>query len=290
MEKAKRRRRIITLVILLAFILTVGVLLLDSNTRIVTTEYELFYADLPVAFDGFRIVLLADIHVTEFGNDNERLIRHVRNAQPDVIAIAGDLLCAYGRMPVDRQLEIAGTLARGLAAIAPVYFVTGNHEWDRRVGGPWALFDMFAEYGVTVLRNQYEVITRGGDSIIFAGVDDPHGPADMITPTQLVERIFTREGEDSFVIMLEHRNNNLQLYSQLGVRLVLCGHAHGGIVRLPFTEGLIGPQREWFPTYTGGVYTRGGTNMVVSRGLGSPIGLRFLNNPQIVAVTLRAGS
>ena len=289
MEKTKRRRWWIPLIIISALLLTMAVLLIDSNTRIVTTEYELFYDDLPDAFDGFRIVLLADIHVTEFGNDNERLIRRVRDAQPDIIAIAGDLLCAYGRMPTDRQLEIAGTLAHGLVQIAPVYFVTGNHEWDRRVGGPWALFEMFDELGVTVLRNQHVLLERDGDSIIFAGADDPHGPADMITPRELVEQIFTREGEDSFIIMLEHRNSNLQLYSELGVRLVLCGHAHGGIVRLPFTEGLIGPQREWFPTYTGGVYTRGDTNMVVSRGLGRSIGLRFLNNPQIVVVTLRVG-
>jgi len=110
----------------------------------------------------------------------------------------------------------------------------------------------------------------------------------MITPREFVERIHANENPD-FIIMLSHRNNNLRLYSDLDVDLVLSGHAHGGMVRLPFTDGLIGPQGELFPTYTSGVYSRGNTNMVVSRGLGNHFGwTRFLNNPHVVVVELRA--
>jgi len=258
--------------------------------RIVTSEYELFYTDLPESFDGFRIVVVSDLHASEHGRDNERLIRLVREANPDIIAITGDILDAYRRIPVERQLEVAETLVRGLVPIAPVYFVTGNHEWDRRVGGPWELFSILDEHGVTVLRNRYVVLESNGDTIILAGVDDPNGPADMIRPYELVERIFEHEGEDSFIVMLSHRNGGLPLFSSLGVQLVLCGHAHGGIIRLPFTDGLIGPQRELFPTHTSGVYTMGGTNMVVSRGIGNYIWMpRFLNNPHLVVAVLRAG-
>ena len=262
---------------------------IDSNSRIVTSEYELFYPDLPRSFDGFRIAVLSDLHATEHGRDNGRLISRVRDAEPDIIAITGDILDAYRRIPVERQLAVAETLARGLVPIAPVYFVTGNHEWDRRAGGPWELFAILEEHGVTILRNQYVHLESGGDTIILAGVDDPNGPADMISPARFVETIFEREGEDSFIVMLSHRNNNLRLYSLLGVRLVLCGHAHGGIIRLPFTDGLIGPQRELFPTYTSGVYTMGDTHMVVSRGLGNYImAPRFLNNPHIAVAVLRS--
>jgi len=289
MKRVRTRRRIFPWIIL-GVILVTAILFFDSNMRIVTGEYELFYTDLPEEFDGFRIVVLSDLHATKFGQDNERLIRLVRKANPDIIAITGDILDAYRRIPVERQLVVAETLVQSLVPIAPVYFVTGNHEWDRRVGGPWELFSILEAHGVIVLRNQYVNLESGGETIILAGVDDPNGPADMIRPAEFVERIFEREGEDSFIVMLSHRNHNLPLYSSLGVQLVLCGHAHGGIVRLPFTDGLVGPQLELFPTYTSGVYTMGGTNMVVSRGLGNYVmSPRFLNNPHIVVAVLRVG-
>jgi len=244
---------------------------------------------LPNSFDGFRIAVLADIHATEFGKGNERLISSVRDAKPDIIAITGDLLCAYrNSRPVEEQLKVAETLVVGLTQIAPVYFVTGNHEWARRVGGPWALLTMLEERGVHVLRNENKRLEAGGDIIILAGTDDRGGPGDMIKPGELVEKIKDAEG-DAFIVMLEHRNNNLQLYSELGVDLVLSGHSHGGVIRLPFTDGLIGQDRDWFPTYSSGVYTMGETNMQVSRGFGNPTNWpRFLNNPHIPIAVLRS--
>jgi len=173
-----------------------------------------------------------------------------------------------------------------LVYTAPVYYVTGNHEWDS--GITHQFLDMLEENDVIVLRNNYRHITKGNDTIIIAGVDDPNGPADMIKPGEFADRIMQNENPD-FLIMLSHRNYNLQLFSDIGVDLILSGHAHGGMVRLPFTDGLIGPQQELFPTYTSGVYTRENTNMVVSRGLGNHLGwTRFLNNPQVVVVELRS--
>jgi SAM-dependent methyltransferase len=121
----------------------------------------------------------------------------------------------------------------------------------------------------------------------FAGIDDRNGPADMITPEAFISDIRKAEGEP-FLIVLVHRNSYLQRYAGLGAQLVLCGHAHGGLIRLPFTEGLIGPAREWFPQYTGGVYTSAGTIMLVSRGIGNHTGIpRFLNNPEVVVAVLK---
>ena len=290
-EKPGRKRRIRKFpIILLCIVLLVGVLLYDSNTRLVTTEYELRYANLPEPFDGYRIVVLADIHATEFGKGNERLIAKVAQAQPDIIVIAGDIIDSTKKKPIEEQIVIAETLVAGIKPIAPVYYITGNHEWDRRVGGPRELLKMLEEKGVCVLRNAYTLLEKGGSTIIVAGTDDPNGPADMIKPDEFVSRIRAAEG-DGFMVMLEHRNNNLELYSGLGVDLVLCGHAHGGVIRLPFTDGLIGPQRDWFPTHTSGVYSMGDTDMLVSRGLGNSWGIpRFLNNPQIVVAVLAVDS
>jgi len=279
----------IFLIILLVLALITAALIYDSNTRIVTTEYELFYPKLPESFDGYRIVVLADIHGAEFGKDNERLIKHVKEAKPHIIAIVGDFIDHNTGKPVEKQLEIAETLVETLVTIAPVYYVTGNHEWDKSLGGPWALLNMLDEHGVHILRNKFTRLESGGASIILAGTDDPNGPADMMKPRELVAKI--REAADNdFIVMLEHRNYNIELYSGLGLDLVICGHAHGGIIRLPFTDGLLGQQRDWFPTNTSGVVTVGDTNTLVSRGLGNTMGIpRLLNNPQVVVAVLRTG-
>ena len=273
------------LIILIAVVVISVIILIDSNTRLVTTEHTLRYNNLPDAFDGYRIVLLADLHGAEHGEDNERLVAQIRAANPDIIAFSGDIIDRYQpNNPVEKQLETAQTLLHQLVRIAPVYYVTGNHEWDS--GKVRELFAMLEENDVNVLRNQYQRIAIGDDSIILAGVDDRNGPADMITPEDFIKNIRERENPD-FIAVLSHRNY-LQLYSDLGVDLVLSGHAHGGMVRLPFTDGLIGPYNEIFPSYTNGVYTRGDTSMVVSRGLGNHFGwTRFLNNAQVVVVELR---
>ena len=281
----KRRRGRVALIVLAVLVLALVALLIDSNTRIVTTGYELYYPNLPEGFDGFRIVALSDIHAAEFGEGNVSLISLVEAANPDIIAITGDLIDGYDTPPTEEQLRIAGSLAAELTKIAPVYYITGNHDWNS--GALRQLTPILEDCGVEVLRNRYVVLESGGGSIVLAGTDDPNGPADMIKPDEFVGRIRDEAG-DSFIVMLEHRNNNLRLYSGLGVDLVLCGHAHGGIVRLPFTDGVYGPQRDWFPTYTDGVYTMGDTNMVASRGLGNHTGFpRFLNNPHIVVAVLR---
>ena len=282
----KPRGRYIFLIVLLVSLFILGFIYVDSNTRLVTTEYELAYANLPEAFDGFRIVMLADLHGAELGSNNEKLIEAVREAKPDIITINGDLIDRYqASKPVERQFEIAEKLVTQLVEIAPVYYVTGNHEWDSGMVRP--LLAMLEEHTVDVLQNKYRRITIDNDSVILAGVDDPGGPADMIKPEEFIDSIYDNENVD-FMIVMYHRNYSLPMYSRLGVDLVLSAHSHGGMIRLPFTDGLIGPQLEFLPTYTSGVYTRGNTNMVVTRGLGNHLGwTRFLNNPQVVVVELR---
>ena len=277
------KRRVVLIIMLLVLLVTV-ILFYDSNTRIAVDEYELIYSGLPEAFDGFRIVVLSDLHGAEFGKDNERLLAIVRDAEPDVIALTGDFIDKYSKPQLLRQLEITVSLAAALMESAPVYFVTGNHDWDS--GEVRLLISSLEEHGVTVLRNQYVLLESDAQRIVLAGTDDPNGPADMVRPVDFIKRIRDEQG-DAFIVLLEHRNYNLSLYSTLGVDLVLSGHGHGGIVRLPFTDGLLGTRRDLFPSHTSGVYTEGDTNMVVSRGLdGAFPWVRFLNNPHVPVVVL----
>ena len=284
METKKRRRGVLPILLVL-IVLIIGALLYDSNTRIVATEYVLQYPDMPKPFDGFRIAVLSDIHAAEFGEKNSKLISMIADAAPDIIVIAGDIIDHDKKPPIKEQLEIAGSLVERLSPVASIYYITGNHEWGS--GGIKELFTMLAEYEVCVLRNRYILLEAGSESIILAGIDDPNGPADMKKPDDFIREMYEAEGR-LFTILLEHRNNHLSLHSAHGVDLVLSGHAHGGIIRIPFTDGLIGQSREWMPKYTSGVNTMGGTNMVVSRGIGNHTGLpRFLNNPEVVIVELR---
>ena len=262
--------------ILLAAVLA---LLLDSNIRIVCTEYEMEFKDLPQSFDGFRIVQLSDLHEKTFGKDNDRLLSKVAEAEPDLIAVTGDM--------VDRTGEdeyITGLISR-LAEIAPVYYVSGNHEWASGSARP--AFTSVTEAGGTVLRNKYITLERNGEEIFLAGIDDPCGPYDMKQPSELSDEM-DEAGGDMFSILLAHRNNQ-DTYRGLTFNVVLCGHAHGGIIRLPVVGALLGTDRKLFPKYTSGVYDLDGSSMIVSRGLGNGTVIpRFLNNPEIPVIILRS--
>ncbi len=280
--KMIKKRRHTGLIITLFLILLVAFLFYDSNTRITINEYSIHYDNLPAAFDGYRIVQLSDIHTAEFGKDNSGLIDTVKKARPDIITITGDLISNNDEM--NDALGIVQPLIRSLVSIAPVYYVTGNHEWD--TGWARELLKVLDDSGATVLRNDYARLEIGTASIVLAGIDDPNGPADMISPEAFISEAQENEG-DMFLVLLAHRNIYLNRLSAQGVDLLLCGHAHGGLIRLPLVGGLFGPSRELFPKYTSGVYTEGGTKMLVSRGVGNHTGIpRFLNNPEVVVAVL----
>lgn len=280
MRRKKRRGGKKTFILLVA-VLIVVLLFLDSNSRIDIEDIDVYFDNLPSSFDGFNILHVSDVHAAVYGDDNDALAAKINAQEPDIIVVTGDLIDGVG------QIEIIHSLMSQIARIAPVYYVTGNHEWAS--GDIDAPFDALNECGVHILRNTYELIERDGESIILAGSDDPNSFWDMKKPETLIREIKETEG-DRFMVFLYHRNDMLEMFSENSVDLVFCGHAHGGIARLPFTDGLLGPNREFLPDYTNGLYTMGKTSMIVSRGLSNNSGFpRFLNNPHIPVVTLRAG-
>lgn len=280
MSSHKKRRIGRGSIIFLLIVAVVAILTYDSNTRLVTDEFELYSRDLPSSFDGMRVVQLSDIHTAEFGNENEILLDEVRAANPDIITVTGDFIDG------ERAESYVRGLMSSLCEIAPVYYVTGNHEWA--CGWIREFFEILDDCGVNVLRNEYCLLEKNGDTIVIAGADDPNGPYDMMTHEELVSEIREREG-GKYILMLYHRNNNLEEWEKLGIDTVLCGHAHGGVVRFPFTDGLISPDREWFPEATSGLHKFGETEIIISRGMGNTSGaLRFLNNPEIVVAVLKS--
>ena len=210
----------------------------------------------------------------------EGLLEKTAELDPDLIAITGDVIDDADQMGV---LE---PLAKGLTAIAPTFYVTGNHEWA--IGGVPALKETLEANGITVLSNQFVPLEQNGDTIVLAGIDDPNGYADQKTPEELAAEVYAAYG-DPFWILLAHRNNRfVSQYSLLGADLVCSGHAHGGIIRLPFTDGLFSHDLDLFPSHTAGLYEETGACLFVTRGLGnSGPSFRVFNRPEVAVVTLR---
>lgn len=276
-----RRRKTAVLLVLTA-LLAAG-FLLWGNCSLQTTETALVSPALPPAFDGLRIVELADLHGRVFGRGSRRLLAAVRRAEPDLICIDGDLFDEH------TDLAMLPPLLRGLCAIAPVYYVTGNHEW--RVPGLHGILAQMRACGVTVLQDDWRVLRRGEDALVLAGTDDPCGPAERKTPAELIADIRAEAGEAAFLLLLAHRNDQLPQWSALGVQAVLAGHCHGGVVRLPFVGGLFGTDRRLFPAWDAGLYRQGETALYVSRGLGyTNVHFRLFNRPEVAVIVLRRGS
>ena len=234
-----------------------------------------------------RIAQISDLHACRYGRDQRQLIEAVRREGPDIVAMTGDI---FDQNMPEEQVE---PLLAGLEGLCPVYYVTGNHEYwcssyERQA-------DMLRRHCVRALHGAWESVKLKGQEIHICGVDDPN--ADMRLrgdPWDNLERLKgqiegLRDAVDGThaAILLSHRPERFDMYARLGVDLALCGHAHGGQWRVPgLINGLFAPNQGIFPRLAGGVYHKGNTSMVVSRGL-SRENMRIpraYNPPELVVV------
>jgi len=273
MKKRKKRRGLLLLIIIAAAVYFVK----DSAVNVEVTDYTVEDAKIPAAFDGFKILQLSDYHGAELSG---RVSSLAREQSPDIIVITGDILTTAEDLP---QAE---ALLKELCTVAPVYFVSGNH--DVASGELGALEELFVRYGAAYLKNEYVCLDRGGERIVLAGVEDPNNCLDPDMPVSVVSAL--REAyPDTYTVLSGHRNYWAERYPELSVDLILCGHAHGGLIRLPYIGGLISTDRTLFPDYEAGLYDCGGYKLIVSRGIGNSVPVPRLNNrPELVLVTLRA--
>lgn len=281
MAKHSRKHPLRRLAVLAVLILVLVLFFRWENTSLQIARFDPVFTDLPAGFDGCRIVVLSDLHGAEFGENNEELFQTVADQSPEYIFYLGDLEDKY-RGPDPGYAE---AVAAGLTAIAPTYYVTGNHEWA--IGDVPELKERLAAQGVTVLSNSFVTLERNGDTVVLAGIDDPNGYADQKPPETVAAEVYAAYG-DPFWLLLAHRNDRFEeQYSLLGADLVLSGHGHGGIIRLPFTDGLLSTNRTLFPSYTAGLYDKNGSALFVTRGLGnSGPSFRLWNRPEVAVVTL----
>jgi len=254
-----------------AVIVLIAVWLLWGNMALELNTITVHENNLPSAFDGFRIAHISDLHSAQMGKDNRRLIQMLKDAKPDIIAITGDIMDFR-----DEDTSIAISFAQEATKIAPCYYVTGNHEVRMELTKRQELLDGLEAAGVRVLMDEETVLKRDGEEIAVVGHKwNRKGSVDTIS-------LF-----DGYRILLSHTPEKFDDYVAADYDLVLCGHNHGGQMRLPFLGGVYAPSEGFFPHFDSGLFSLGNTDMIVSRGIGnSSFPLRINNPPEVVLIVL----
>lgn len=253
-----------------------------SNNHISTSVHTLSFRTHKKDKASLSIVHISDLHNKNFGFRQSRLIRKIRTLHPDLVAVTGDLVDGA-------PFANAVTFLKKVSSICPVYYVRGNHE--SMAGNFSELEKELRNCRIHLLKNASADFKKDGYTYRITGLDDPvfqgYDEDYLELMKKTLDQISARSkasGADH-QILLSHRPELFPLYSSFPFDLVLCGHAHGGQFRLPFTDGLYAPNQGIFPKYTSGAHTRNHTTEIISRGLGnSSFPLRLFNFPEIVQI------
>ena len=282
----KNKKTLRLVILFLVLCLTLGTLIVYDNFKIDVTEYAIESVDLPKNFDGFKIVHLSDLHNTEFGNDNEKLLKIIKEQKPDAVFVTGDTIDGFYT-----NIQIPIELFKEILKICDVYFVVGNHESRVNINVYTEFIDTLTEIGVIVLKDSCALIEKGEEKIQVIGLNDASEyKADYNSDytVKITETINNLDDESFFSILLSHHPELFPEYKNTDIDLVFSGHAHGGQFRLPFIGGIIAPEQGLFPEFDAGVFNENNTTMIVSRGLGnSIIPVRINNSPEVVVVALK---
>ena len=273
-----------------------------------STFEETFYTiNSPRIDQPVRMILLSDLHQAEFGKDNETLISRVGELKPDAILLAGDVINQSGAN-WDYALNLCGELAK----IAPVYYGMGNHE-NEALYGEDLNFEFLEEQagllgdppedftpllqdpeawkalqdtGARLLQNEAVTVDINGNSVKI-GALATNSSSFWPYSGQFIYR-FAQEDSHVFKVLISHRPEPVMKYiPDYAIDLVVSGHNHGGIIRIPGVGGLISFDEGFFPTYDGGMFSSDNMSLLISRGLGNH-GLvpRVFNKPELVVLDI----
>ncbi len=279
-------------ILLLAAFVAVCIISFIENRRLTVTSYCIEDPGIPDNHNGLKIVQVSDMHNASFGNNNSRLFSRLRELDPDIIAVTGDILVGIP----DCDVDFAAFTLNELSRIAPVYFSMGNHElrisrYPEKYGDMWERFEGQLSADVHRLYDSTETIERGGQSIKISGVTlTPKmytRMKDVRMPKKHLKKRFGVCGDNEFHIFLAHNPDYFKDYANWGAKLTLSGHVHGGIMQIPFIGGVISPKLRLFPEYDKGLFEFNNKYMIISGGLGNhTLKFRINNIPEIVVVTL----
>ena len=277
--------------ILLIFILVIVLLLLllflndKANQNVKVTRYTYADEEIPSAFDNSKIMVISDLHDAPF---SEEIIEHIKTEKPDYVVMTGDMV----QLPdssADNTLKIVDAAVK---MNIPVYAVSGNH--DRQCGKYDEILDNLWAHGAYMLEYDSVRLHKDGESIVLMGIQDPkHNVVteEKIEAIQGNIKYQLSRRKEYFTVLLSHRADLYPQIKNTGVDLILSGHIHGGIVRLPFVGGIVERNRKISLSvdYEYGVYKEGeSATMIVSAGCDkNPQKRRFFNPPEVLLITLK---
>lgn len=270
----------------LFLILLVFFLFWHSNSTVGVTKYKVKIEGLPDEFNNYKIVQLTDLHSKE----RDSLVEKIRRQKPDIVVMTGDMISTD-----DENFDVFLSYAQEIAKDFTTYFIVGNHEQALSRVKLAELTKSLADIGVYVIDNSRVKIEKGESHVNLYGlwfnlrfyrdVNDA-STADYILTEKNIEDILGN-AKKGVNILLTHNPVYFDAYAEWGADLTLSGHMHGGMIYVPFKGGLFSPEKEYYPQYDGGYYEKQGSKLIVSRGLGEHAGFRFLNQPEIVVITLK---
>ena len=296
-------------IVILAFIAWLfWAVLYIGNHHICSTTFEVKSPKIPEEFNGYTIVQVSDLHNTKFGKNQARLIKRIEQNKPNVIVITGDLIYKRSK-DMEKEISEVTDFVNDIVKIAPVYFVTGNHENQVGKENLKKIRESLANSGVTLLDETSTKLNFKGKHINLAGINDLEMYFDdyvdeyakssgkkirtiedvIIAEENIIKRCLDKiKLDDSeFNVLLTHQPQYIEIYAKYKYDLVFAGHAHGGQIRLPFIGPIMSPGQGFFPKYTSGLHTFENTKMIISRGLGkSKLPFRFLNDPELIICKL----
>lgn len=272
-------------VVILFFLI---VMLIDGN-RFVVREYTLESEKIE---KETTIVVLADLHNKKYGRDNERLLKAVDSCKPELVLAAGDILTAKP----GKSFAAAAYLMEHLALKYPVYYGLGNHEYRMKIY-PQDYGDAYERYtgqlkkaGIMVLDNESVEIEE--KNLRLTGVSIERLYYKRFHKSKMEEdylnNLIGKPCKDSYQILIAHNPEYFEEYADWGADLVLSGHVHGGIMRLPLFGGVVSPKLALFPRYDGGAFYEKNSVMILSRGLGMhTLPVRIFNPGELVSIHLK---
>jgi hypothetical protein len=277
----------ILFVILGAAILAALWIMLYDGNRFVITKYGI--NDKKIS-RHYRVVVLADLHNKTYGKNNENLIDAVRGQNPDAILVAGDIPTAKPGKKLDTALGLMESLAKDY----PIYYANGNHE-HRMELYPEKYGDMAEKYeaglkcaGVDRLVNSHCALDKENIVIYGSQIDKIYYKRFKIQPMEknYLGSILGQPNKDRYNILIAHNPDYFPYYADWGADLVLSGHIHGGMVRIPFiNKGVVSPNVSFFPKYDAGMYREKESTMILSRGLGMhTIPIRLFNPAELITI------
>ncbi len=271
----KRKMILICLFIVLLIIFCINLI---YNFIIVKKEYKIINEKVN---NQIKIAHLSDLHGVKNKYQANKMLKIITNTSPDIIVIAGDLVdsndYAKGKFPTSRTIEFM----KNIVKIAPVYYVFGNHEVvlieDKTENG-YTFVKTLEDSGIKIVNNEKDEINVRETKVTVVGLQDPRTVNSYNSIEQTIEEelrfVYQNISGESYKILVSHRPECFNIYSEYDIDLCLTGHAHGGQFRFPLIKGLYAPNQGWFPKYTKGEYNLNNTKMIVSPGLGNSL-LKF---------------